>query len=97
MAWAAAGSVCGDWHSLCYCRYTTILAPAVHMLQQRLSKHVAQKPETPPQEEFASKHLPHLKQAAAALSSPSDEVLFHPEQIWNTFKSVTKAIAQQLR
>ena len=69
----------------------------MHMLQQRLSIHVAQKPETPPQEEFVSKHLPLLQQAAAALSSPSEEVLFHPEQIWNTFKSVTKAIGQQLR
>lgn len=69
----------------------------MHMLQQRITAHVAQKPETPPQEDFASKHLPLLKQAAAALSSPSDEVLFHPEQIWNAFKSVTKPIAQQLR
>lgn len=67
------------------------------MLQQRLSIHTTQSPETPQQEEFASRHLPLLKQAAAALSSPSDEVLMHPEHIWNAFKPVTKAIAQQLR
>ena len=67
------------------------------MLQQLLSIHTAQSPETPQQEDFVSRHLPLLKQAAAALSSPSDEVLVHPEQIWNAFKPVTKAIAQQLR
>ena len=67
------------------------------MLQQRLSIHTTQSPETPQQEDFASRHLPLLRQAAAALCSPGDEMLMHPEQIWNAFKPVTKAIAQQLR
>lgn len=84
-------------YCLCHCRYTTILAPAAHMLEQRLSMYTNQSPETPQQEDFASRHLPLLKQAAAALSSPSDDMLMHPEQIWNAFKPVSKAIAQQLR
>lgn len=79
------------------CRCTTILAPAVHMIQQRLSVHDTQKPATPEQEGFAFKHLPAIRQAAATLANPSDEMLRHPEQIWHAFKAVSKAIAQQQR
>ena len=79
------------------CRYNTILAPAMHMVRQRLSAHETQKPATPEQEEFASKHLPAIRQAAATLASPSDDMLRHPQQIWHAFKAVSKAIAQQQR
>jgi len=78
-------------------RYTTILAPAMHMIQQRLSLNTADDAQTPQQEQFVSKHLPALKQAAAAFAHPSDDVLMHPELAWNTFKAVSRAIAQQLR
>ncbi|KAL0054989.1 hypothetical protein WJX82_005498 [Trebouxia sp. C0006] len=77
-------------------RYTTILAPAMHMIQQRLSLNTADDAQTPQQEHFFSKHLPALKQAAAAFAHPSDDVLMHPELAWNTFKAVSRAIAQQL-
>lgn len=79
------------------CRYTTILAPAIHMIQQRLSLNTADHAQTPQQEQFVSKHLPALKQAAAAFAHPTDDVLMHPELAWNTFKAVSRAIAQQLR
>ncbi|KAL0019463.1 hypothetical protein WJX77_007420 [Trebouxia sp. C0004] len=77
-------------------RYTTILAPAMHMIQQRLSLNTADDAQTPQQEQFVSKHLTALKQAAAAFAHPSDDVLMHPELAWNIFKGVSRAIAQQL-
>ena len=58
---------------------------------------MAEGAQNPQQEEFVSKHLPALKQAAAAFASPSDEVLMHPELAWNAFKTVSRFIAQQLR
>jgi len=67
------------------------------MIQQRLSLNTADDAQTPQQEQFVSKHLPALKQAAAAFAHPSDDVLMHPELAWNTFKAVSRAIAQQLR
>ncbi len=78
-------------------RYTTILAPAIHMVRQRLTLHTADSATTPQQQEFVTKHLPALKQAAAAFANPTDEVLMHPECTWNAFKAVSRAVAQQLR
>ncbi len=69
----------------------------MHMLQQRLSLNTADDAQTPQQEQFVFKHLPALKQAAAAFAHPSDDVLMHPELAWNTFKAVSRVIAQQLR
>ncbi|KAL0031856.1 hypothetical protein WJX79_000268 [Trebouxia sp. C0005] len=77
-------------------RYAIILAPAIHMIRQRLSLNTADDAQTPLQEQFVSKHLPALKQAAAAFAHPSDDVLMHPELAWNTLKGVSRAIAQQL-
>ena len=79
------------------CRYTTIFAPAVHALQQRLKLHANEAARLPHQQDFVQKHLPALQQAAAALASPSAEVLTHPELAWSPFKAVSKAIAQQLK
>lgn len=81
----------------CDCSYLTIFAPAIHTVQQRLKLHDTEPARLPHQQDFAQKHLPALKQAAAALASPSTEVLAQPELAWSPFKAVSRAIAQQLK
>ena len=79
------------------CRYQTVFAPAIHMIKQSLAMHAADTHQTPQEEEFVTKILPALRQAAAAFCKPTDPTVMHPETAWQPFKAVTRAVAQQLR
>lgn len=79
------------------CRYQTVFAPAIHLIQQSLASSAEADPQTPQQKDFVYKTLPALRQAAAAFCKPTDQVVMHPELVWSPFKTLARSLAQQLR
>ncbi|GIL75399.1 hypothetical protein Vretifemale_5200, partial [Volvox reticuliferus] len=79
-------------------RYSTLMAPAVMLLERQLRATAAMPPETPHERWFATSVLPRLRAAAASLRDGAGVCDWaRPSQAWAPLRAAAATLARQQR